>query len=191
MSKSRARLTIILALSAVCAGCVSSRATSYPGDWSPLRTGATDCHHLTGVYDERPIARANENSGLTGQIANLSPLLDRGLAGINPPFDIQRVELSVSESEVRAFAFGLSGEAALELKVAGRWRCLNGQLHAAFENSNTSENDAFRTNKESVRISITDEGDLVAEVQGRSSGLSIIPYSVGGSYWNLYRRARR
>jgi hypothetical protein len=145
---------------------------------------------LAGVFDEAPIARANEKAGMTREIGNLSSLLDRSTMRFNPFLHVQRVELSLEGQALQAVAHGLPGEEPLNLQVAGWWHCVDGKLHAEFSDSDVSENDAVRKNRESVSIFATDSGELVVEVRGHSTGLSILPYSVGGSYWNRYRRTR-
>jgi hypothetical protein len=125
---------------------------------------------------------------MTAQIVGLSSLLDRRTIRFNPFLHVQRVEVNLVGESLQAVALGLPGEEPLTLQVTDRWRCVNGRLHADFADTDVSENDAVRKNRESLSIFATHDGGLVIEVQGHSAGLSILPYSVGGSYWNRYRR---
>lgn len=186
----RARLLIILALAAIECGCVYSSETLYPTTWPSLSVGAKDCSALAGVFDESPVARADEKAGMTVQIGNLSSLLDRSTIRFNPFLHVQRVELRLEGETFQAVAHGLPGEEPLVLQVTDRWHCVDGRLYAEFSDSEVSEHDAVRKNRESVLMFATDNGELVVEVRGHSTGLSILPYSVGGSYWNRYRRTR-
>ncbi len=190
MIKSCGRLPAIAIAFATCGGCAATYSTSYPESWPRLQTAAADCKAFSGVFEEQPSGRANEGAGMNAEIRSLSVLLDRQFdPGVI--FRVQHVEIAFDGRSLVANARKQNDRELRSLNVLDTWTCVKGQLHATFSDSEVSEHDLVRKNHESVVLSLTVDGDLVAEVRGRSSGLGlvVVPYSVGGSYWNRYKRS--